>query len=58
VRRFLIDNALFWLREYHADGLRLDAVHALIDHSACHLLEEISERVDALELKLDRRLES
>jgi maltooligosyltrehalose trehalohydrolase len=36
VRRFLIDNAVMWLRDYHFDGLRLDAVHALIDNSATH----------------------
>ena len=38
VRRFLCDNALMWLRDYHFDGLRLDAVHALIDTSAMHFL--------------------
>ena len=34
VRRFVIDNALMWLRDYHCDGLRLDAVHAIVDQSA------------------------
>ena len=34
VRRFVIDNALMWLRDYHCDGLRLDAVHAIVDDSA------------------------
>ena len=38
VRRFFIDNALMWLRDYHFDGLRLDAVHAFIDRSAIHFL--------------------
>ena len=42
VRRFLIDNARMWLRDYHVDGLRLDAVHALRDDSALHLLEELA----------------
>ena len=34
VRRFVIDNALMWLRDYHVDGLRIDAVHAIADQSA------------------------
>ena len=37
-----------WLRDYHVDGLRLDAVHALVDHRAVHLLQELAEEVDAL----------
>jgi maltooligosyltrehalose trehalohydrolase len=45
VRDYLIENAIRWLRDYHLDGLRLDAVHALYDHSAVHLLEEMAERV-------------
>ena len=44
VRRYIIDNALMWLREYHVDGLRLDAVHALSDARATHLLEELADR--------------
>ena len=47
VRRFYVDNALFWLREYRLDGLRFDAVHAIADDSAPHLLEEIAARVRA-----------
>ena len=54
VRRFFCDNALMWLRDYHFDGLRLDAVHALIDTSACHFLEQLSEEVDALEAVIGR----
>jgi maltooligosyltrehalose trehalohydrolase len=45
VRRFIIDNALMWLRDYHADGLRLDAVHALQDSSPVHLLAQLSAEV-------------
>lgn len=48
VRRFVIDNALMWLRDYHADGLRIDAVHAIVDDSSCHLLEDLAVEVDAL----------
>jgi len=48
VRRYIIDNALMWLRDYHVDGLRLDAVHALADHTATHVLEELAQEVDAL----------
>jgi maltooligosyltrehalose trehalohydrolase len=47
VRRFFIDNALHWLREYHADGLRIDATHALRDASSPHFLAELSAAVDA-----------
>ena len=47
VRRFFIDNALHWLREYHVDGLRLDATHALCDESEPHFLAELSAAVDA-----------
>ena len=56
VRRFLLDNARMWLRDYHLDGLRLDAVHALFDQSAFHLLEELQEEVTSLELELGRSI--
>jgi len=56
VRRFIIDNALMWLRDYHVDGLRLDAVHAIIDTSAVHILEQLSAEVAALSGQLGRRL--
>jgi maltooligosyltrehalose trehalohydrolase len=56
VRRFIIDNALMWLRDYHVDGLRLDAVHALVDHGAVHLLEELAIEVDALSAHVGRPL--
>ena len=48
VRAFVVDNALMWLRDYHCDGLRLDAVHAILDTSATHVLEELSVRVEEL----------
>lgn len=48
VRAFVHDNALMWLRDYHFDGLRLDAVHAIHDESALHVLEELMVRVREL----------
>jgi maltooligosyltrehalose trehalohydrolase len=56
VRRHIIDNALMWLREYHVDGLRLDAVHALVDERATHLLEELAVEVEALAAQLRKPL--
>jgi maltooligosyltrehalose trehalohydrolase len=56
VRRFVIDNALMWLRDYHCDGLRLDAVHAIVDQSATHILEELAVEVDALAAHTGRPL--
>jgi 1,4-alpha-glucan branching enzyme/maltooligosyltrehalose trehalohydrolase len=47
VREFFIHNALYWLHEYHLDGLRLDAVHAIIDDSEPHILAELAQRVRA-----------
>src|SRR5579872_873033 len=55
VRRFFCDNALFWLREYHFDGLRLDAVHAYVDRSAIHFMEQITAEVHALQAETGRR---
>lgn len=56
VRRFFCDNALMWLRDYHIDGLRLDAVHAFVDRSAIHFLEQLSSEVETLEAAVGRRL--
>jgi maltooligosyltrehalose trehalohydrolase len=56
VRRFLCDNALMWLRDYHFDGLRLDAVHALVDTSARPFLEQLTHEVDTLEAITGRHL--
>ncbi len=56
VRRFVIDNALCWLRDYHIDGLRLDAVHAIVDDSATHLLEQMATEVRALSAATHRTL--
>jgi maltooligosyltrehalose trehalohydrolase len=56
VRTFIIDNALMWLRDYHVDGLRLDAVHALVDDRATHLLEELAVAVEGLGAQLGKPL--
>jgi maltooligosyltrehalose trehalohydrolase len=54
VRRFFCDNALGWLRDYHVDGLRLDAVHAIVDTSAVHFLEQLAAEVADLGTRLGR----
>ncbi len=54
VRRFILDNLSHWVRRYHVDGFRLDAVHALHDSSAVHILEEMSVTVRELELELGK----
>src|SRR5215472_5419812 len=56
VRRFVIDNALMWLRDYHVDGLRIDAVHAISDASPTHILAELTAEVRALAAHLRRTL--
>jgi len=56
VRDYIIENALMWLQDFHVDGLRLDAVHALHDERTPHLLSELSSRVDALSAEQGRPL--
>src|ERR1700744_3241771 len=56
VRRFFCDNALMWFRDFHFDGLRLDAVHGIFDTSAVHFLEELQIKVEKLSATLGRRL--
>jgi len=56
VRRFFCDNALMWLRDYHFDGLRLDAVHGIVDTSATHILEQLKIEVEKLSAELGRNL--
>src|SRR5919205_544806 len=55
VRRYFIENALYWLTEFHVDALRLDAVHEIMDTRPRHLLEELSEEFHAQALALGRR---
>lgn len=54
VRHFVIANALYWLREYHVDALRLDAVQMIYDRSAYHLLEELADSARAQAARLGR----
>jgi maltooligosyltrehalose trehalohydrolase len=54
VRRFVIDNALMWLRDYGFDGLRLDAVHAIFSFEATHILEDLAVAVRQLGSELER----
>lgn len=56
VRRFFIDNALSWFRDYQIDALRLDAVHALFDRSARHFLRELADEVSELSSALGKPL--
>ncbi len=55
VREFYINNALYWLREFHIDALRLDAVHAIFDNSQKHILAEMQERVGEFSAKDGRQ---
>ncbi|GAS96155.1 maltooligosyltrehalose trehalohydrolase treZ [Mycolicibacterium canariasense] len=56
VRRYILDCALRWMRDFGADGLRLDAVHALVDTTAIHILEELATETEALATELGRPL--
>ncbi len=56
VRAYIIDCALRWMRDFHADGLRLDAVHALVDTTAVNILEEMSAEAESLSAELGRPL--
>jgi maltooligosyltrehalose trehalohydrolase len=56
VRRYFIDNALYWVTEYHIDALRLDAIHGIFDVSRPHILQEIGEAVHAQANALGRTI--
>lgn len=56
VRRYFVENALYWIREYHMDGLRLDAVQTIKDDSPKHILAEIAEKTAALATDLGREV--
>ena len=57
VRGFIVGNAVGWLDDFHLDGLRLDAVHALIDTSTTHILAELADAVADLATRVQRPLE-
>jgi maltooligosyltrehalose trehalohydrolase len=56
VRSYLVENAIHWLRDFHIDGLRLDAVYAIEDNSPKHFLEELSEAVQNFSSKNSRKV--
>ncbi|MGH7526009.1 MAG: malto-oligosyltrehalose trehalohydrolase [Gemmatimonadales bacterium] len=56
VRRYLVDNARYWITEFHLDGLRLDAADKIVDLSALHILEELADAVHAQGQALGRRV--
>ena len=55
VREYYLQNALMWLNDFHIDGLRLDAVHAIWDSGATHFLEVLEQRVRQLEEETGRK---
>jgi maltooligosyltrehalose trehalohydrolase len=57
VRRYFIDNALYWIDEFHVDALRLDAVHAIIDSSALPFVEKLARAVHQRARELDREVQ-
>ncbi len=56
VRRYFIENALFWVRDFHLDGLRIDAIHGIFDSSAKHFLQELGEAVHDEAARLGRQV--
>ncbi len=56
VRRYFIDNARYWVTEYHIDALRIDAIQGIFDFSACHFLKELAQAVHSLGEALGRRV--
>jgi maltooligosyltrehalose trehalohydrolase len=56
VRRYFTENAIMWLRDFHVDGLRLDAIHGIVDPTASPFLRELTATIGGLAVDLDRRL--
>ncbi|HEX4245667.1 MAG TPA: malto-oligosyltrehalose trehalohydrolase [Acidimicrobiales bacterium] len=57
VRRYFVENALTWFRDFHVDGLRLDAVHGIVDPTATPFLVELSEATEQLSTLVGRRFD-
>ena len=55
VRNYFVENVIYWLENYHVDGLRLDAVHAIYDSGAKHILREMADRVAELSQQVGRK---
>jgi maltooligosyltrehalose trehalohydrolase len=56
VREYIIENALYWIREYHIDGLRMDAVHAIKDDSPTHIIAGLRDRVQQFAAEAGREV--
>ncbi len=56
VRQFVLDNVRLWIEDYHLDGLRLDAVHAIYDAGPRHILREVKDTADEAAARLGRRV--
>lgn len=56
VREYVINNAMYWIMDYHFDGLRLDAIHGIFDFSPKHILEDIKDSVNNLAKGLGREV--
>jgi maltooligosyltrehalose trehalohydrolase len=56
VRRYFIDNALYWVKQFHFDALRLDAVHAILDHSPYTFLEQLADEVHGAAKAMNRKV--
>jgi maltooligosyltrehalose trehalohydrolase len=56
IRRFFIENALYWLSEFHIDALRLDALHAMLDFSPVTFLEDLASNVNKLRKRINRHI--
>lgn len=56
VRRYFIDNALYWISEFHIDALRLDAVHAILDHSPYTFLDQLADEVHGAAKAANRKV--
>ncbi len=55
VRNYIIQNALMWCRDFHVDGLRLDAVHSILDFGAKHIMQELAENLVELSQETGRK---